>query len=410
MVSGLSFAAYLVGAGRSYGYDESVTVGAFVSTPSLLDPFRRQIVFNNHPLFSFLEHLVWSAGGRSESWLRVLPALSGAATVGLCARWLARRHGVAAAVCGATVLAANPLFAEASRTVRGYSLVALCAVATTLLTGRLVAGDERRRLGVAYVLFSAAGLAVHFYMGLVVVAQAAYVAAAGRVSARWRTRWYASLTLGALAYLGIADVMAAAASGRSNVFHASFPLDAARAVLGGNPTAAAVVGHLVVAVACVMGRRRTVVLPVAAVGSLLLVVWLVMRPLDLYPRFLVWLVPGVAACVGLAVSRWPLAAAPALLAAGVMAVTETRDWRADTRALPRAAAAVEAAVARGHEPCAMNGEALLAYTVPPREVSTGPVDDCDLVVVVGGGRLGHRAAGFTRVERLGESGVVVYRR
>jgi len=130
VVSGLSFAAYLVGAGRSYGYDESVTVGAFVSTPSLLDPFRRQIVFNNHPLFSFLEHLVWSAGGRSESWLRVLPALSGAATVGLCARWLARRHGVAAAVCGATVLAANPLFAEASRTVRGYSLVALCAVAT----------------------------------------------------------------------------------------------------------------------------------------------------------------------------------------------------------------------------------------------------------------------------------------
>lgn len=410
MLSGLSFAAYLVGAGRSYGYDESVTVGAFVSAPSLLDPFRRQVVFNNHPLFSFLEHLVWSAGGRSEAWLRALPALSGATTVGLCAWWLARRHGVAAAVCGATVLAANPLFAEASRTVRGYSLVALCAVVTTLLTGRMVAGDDRRRLGVAYVLVSAAGLAVHFYMGLVVVAQVAYVAATGRVSAGWRTRWYASLTLGALAYLGIAEVMAGAARGRGGVFHASFPLDAAKAVLGGNPTAAAVVGLLVVAVACVMGRRRTVVFPVAAVGSLLLVVWLVMRPLDLYPRFLVWLVPGVAACVGLAVSRWPLAAAPALLAAGVMAVTEARDWRADTRALPRAAAVVEAAVARGQEPCAIGAEALLAYTVPPRDVTTGPVDDCDLVVVIGGGRLGDRAAGFSRVERLGASGVVVHRR
>jgi hypothetical protein len=67
------FAAYMVAAGRSYDYDSSETVGAFVATPSLLDPLRRQIAFNNHPLFSLLEHMVYSAGGTSEATLRVLP-------------------------------------------------------------------------------------------------------------------------------------------------------------------------------------------------------------------------------------------------------------------------------------------------------------------------------------------------
>src|SRR6266700_1535169 len=49
----VTFALYMIGAGRSYDYDSSETVGTFVATPSLLDPLRRQLGFNNHPLFSF---------------------------------------------------------------------------------------------------------------------------------------------------------------------------------------------------------------------------------------------------------------------------------------------------------------------------------------------------------------------
>src|SRR5438445_10156212 len=96
----VTFGVYLVGSGRSYDYDSSETVGSFIATRSLLDPFRRQLQFNNHPLFSFLEHLVYSAGGKNEAALRVVPAADGAATVGL--------------------LAANPTYAELSRSVRGY--------------------------------------------------------------------------------------------------------------------------------------------------------------------------------------------------------------------------------------------------------------------------------------------------
>lgn len=409
---GGTLAAYLVGAGRSYGYDESVTVGAFVKVPALLDPFRRQIVFNNHPLFSFLEHLVWSAGGTTEAWLRVLPASFGAGTVGLSAWWLARRLGVRAAVFGGVLVAANPHFAELSRQVRGYSMLAFCAAVTTLLTLRLPAGDDRRWPGVTYVLCSAAGLAVHFYMGIVIAAQIAYVAARGEVSREWRVRWYASLTLGALAYLGIADEMGAAARERGRVFHAAFPLDAARAVLGTTPVAVAVVAALVGAVAYVAGRRRTVVLPAAVVTLLLLIVWVVMQPFDLYTRFLVWLVPGVGACVALAVRRWPLAVAPALIAVAAMVWSEAPEWRADDRSLPLATSIAAAATARGDTPCAIGSEALLGYTADlPREVARGSVDDCDLVLsILSGNLLGARAAAFPHVEPLGDSGMLVYRR
>jgi hypothetical protein len=83
-----TFSFYMVGAERSYDYGSSESVGAFIATRSLLDPFRRQFQFNNHPLFSFLEHLVFSAGGVSETALRALPEAAAATTV---ARRLARR-------------------------------------------------------------------------------------------------------------------------------------------------------------------------------------------------------------------------------------------------------------------------------------------------------------------------------
>src|SRR3954467_6764016 len=64
---------YLVGAGRAFGYDASVTVANFVRTPSLLDPLRRQVVYNNHVAFSFLEHVIYTvSGSSSERTMRVL--------------------------------------------------------------------------------------------------------------------------------------------------------------------------------------------------------------------------------------------------------------------------------------------------------------------------------------------------
>ena len=407
---------YLTGAGRSYGYDESVTVGGFVATPSLLDPFRRQIVFNNHPLFSFLEHVIWSAGGRSETWMRLLPALFAAATVGIIGWWGARRWCAVAGLAAGGVLAVNPLFVDAARSVRGYSLVALCAVVSTIMTVQLVERGERRSWSVAYVVATAAGLAVHFYMAFVLAGIVVFVAARGKVTEGWRLRWFASALFGSLAYLGLFDAMFAASQLRGRSVRLSFPLEAARDLLGTRAMAVVSLALVVAAIALVSGRRREVVLPALAVGGLLTFVWLVLAPIDLYPRFLVWLVPGVAVCVGRAVARWRVALVPAAVAIVAMIGTWAGSLGGDKMALPKAAALVEATRAGGGTPCAIGAEALLAYTTPPRDVTDlTDIDSCDVVVVIASGvpaaaALERPGSGFPAVTTLPGTGVVVLSR
>ena len=97
----VTFAVYLLGSGRNYDYDSSETVGMFVATRSLLDPFRRQDVFNNHPLLSFVDHLVYSAGLHGPTALRALPVLFAAVAVALVAGWASRSWGVLAGICAA---------------------------------------------------------------------------------------------------------------------------------------------------------------------------------------------------------------------------------------------------------------------------------------------------------------------
>lgn len=171
----MTFGVYLVGSGRSwYDYDSSETVGSFIATPSLLDPFRRQLVYNNHPLFSFLDHLVYSAGGRGALDLRILPILFCAAVVGIVVGWCARHWGIVAAATAGLVLGANSSFAELSRSVRGYSLLCLSAVVSTLLLDRLLT-KPRRLLSASYIVAVAAGIATHVFMLLVLLGQVGIV-------------------------------------------------------------------------------------------------------------------------------------------------------------------------------------------------------------------------------------------
>ena len=50
-IGAVSAIFYFMAAGRSLDFDSSVTVGVFVKTGSILDPLRRQVALNNHPLF-----------------------------------------------------------------------------------------------------------------------------------------------------------------------------------------------------------------------------------------------------------------------------------------------------------------------------------------------------------------------
>src|SRR6266550_1683067 len=151
-----TFAVYMVGSNRSFGYDAAATFANFIATPSIWDAFAvrsviptipvTQVATNGHVLVSLLSHLSYSASGsRSEVLYRFLPALAAGGTVGLSTGALIRRFGLLAGICAGLYIATDPLFVDNSRDLRGYSLAALGSVAGTLLLPihREVSGDAK---------------------------------------------------------------------------------------------------------------------------------------------------------------------------------------------------------------------------------------------------------------------------
>src|SRR5256886_12595249 len=144
-----TFAVYMIGSNRSFGYDAAASFANFIATPSIWDAFAvrsviptipvAQVATNDHVLVSLVSHVIYSlTGSRSEVAYRVFPALAAGGTVGLSTGALARRFGMLAGVCAGLYIATDPLFVDNGRELRGYSLAALGSVAGTLiLTGKL---------------------------------------------------------------------------------------------------------------------------------------------------------------------------------------------------------------------------------------------------------------------------------
>jgi hypothetical protein len=381
----VTFIPYFLGAGRSLDFDSSITVGKFVATPSLLDPFRpRGQSLNNHPLFSFADHIVYSLGGHSEAALRVLPVAFGAAGVAVLTWWCARRLGLLAGAAAAAVTAANPLLASLSREVRGYSLLVLCAIVATIALERLVTRPTRRT-EIIYVLSLAIGVGTHLYGTLVVATHVAAVF--GRFGRRqpirvWLYRWVLACGLGLIPYVAIARQMWDSRAGRALQPH--FPLDLAQALLGSHPLAmAAVAALLVVGVAVIWPPSRPALTAVAALLLVITGIWLLVQPVFLYTRFFVWLVPAVGLVAAIAVARWPGLVLLAALCVLSTVISESGGWTRPALPIRTAGNIVRHAADSGYRSCSMgfNGASLTAYSPQPQEIhSASELAGCDLAI------------------------------
>lgn len=375
---------YFVGAGRALDYDGSVTVGTFVRHGSVLGVFRTVYNFNNHPYFSFVEHLLWDAGGRSEAWLRVAPILCAAATVGILAAWAARRWGATAGLVAGSVLAANPMFADLARSVRGYSLMALgCTVATLIIVDAdrgPGAMTTRRSVGYAFALGVAIG--TQFYAVLVLAAHIAALLAQRRFDAAWRRRIEVVIAIGALPYAAMLRPLFDATRNRRGTFQPRFPIDAARALLGHEILAVVVLASLTLYALSIAQVRRPLRPAAGVVVIMLLGIWIVLHPLDLYPRFLVWLVPAVAIAAAAAIARRPVLVPLAVVAIIAMALPQAASWTRDPIASRQTAQIVEVTRAEGRTPCAAgySTEVILGYTQRVRSVFTpSQLVGCDML-------------------------------
>lgn len=391
----LTFAFYMVGSNRSFGYDAAATFANFVATPSIWDAFAVHTVIptvpvagvatNDHVLVSFLSHIVYSISGtRSEVVYRSLPALAAGGTVAVATAALSRRFGLVAGICAGVYIATDPLFVENSRDLRGYSLAALGAVvATLLLAGRW----DRGRLALYAVVLGLA-IAAQLFAGVVLVSHVAWIATRRSRGDLLRVApaWAGAALIGLAANAGVIVNEVTQHILPPPYFYPTFPRDLVFFLVGA-PVLLPMGMWLATAALGAWTQRGEPWLwaSAAVVAVVVAVLWLALQPAFLYPRFFIFLVPAVAFLMAAAVKRWWVLA-PVVAAGAVAAVVaQVPGYTEDPLALPQAAAAVQRIDSSGGRVCVLHidEQVLAAYTTDFTVVtSQDQLAACDAVVVV----------------------------
>jgi hypothetical protein len=395
-------AAYLIGSGRSFGYDAAATFGNFVATPNLIDAFAvhsampsmplKSIASNDHVFLSLISHVIYSlTGSRSEMSYRLVPALAAGGTVGVSAAVLARRFGLLAGACAGLFIATNPMFVENSRDLRGYSLAAILALLSTLvlvnslcLKGRGLGSGGR----VAYALLLGLAIATHVFVIVVLGVHVAWIAMRRSRAdiKRLAPAWIAALAIGVAANANI-EVMEFVQHGfPPSLFNPAFPLYLVVFLVGAPVLLPLGLWLSTVGLGLWAARREPRVLAtVAVVAVVVAILWLVLQPAYLYPRFFIFLIPGVAYLMAAAIKRWWVLA-PVVVAGAIFAIAaQLPGYTEDPLALPQAANAVELSRAGGGNPCVIHSDesVLDAYTTAFTVVTTADqLSACSEVIIV----------------------------
>jgi len=393
-----TFAAYMIGSNRSLGYDAAASFANFIATPSIWDAFAvrsviptipvTQVATNDHVLLSLLSHLIYSATGtRSEVVYRLLPALAAGATVGVSTAALARRFGILAGICAGLFIATDPLFVDNGRDIRGYSLAALGSVIATLI---LSSRWTRGRL-IAYALIMGLAISAQLFAGVVLLCHVAWMLTrrSRPELVRLAPAWFVSLLIGVAANANIQFIEFTQHGLPAPMFYPTFPSDLVFFLLGA-PVLLPIGLWLSSAGLGLWLQRRKPWLwaTIAVLAAVVLVLWLVLRPAFLYPRFFIFLVPACGYLMAAAIARWWVLAPVVVLGAAAAVVSQASGYTEDPLALPQAAAAVARIHESGQRACVIHSDeqVLSAYTTD-FTVVTRPeqLHDCDAVVVVSWG-------------------------
>ena len=393
-----TFAAYMIGSNRSLGYDAAASFANFIATPSIWDAFAvrsviptipvTQVATNDHVLLSLLSHFIYSATGtRSEVVYRLLPALAAGATVGVSTAALARRFGILAGICAGLFIATDPLFVDNGRDIRGYSLAALGSVIATLI---LSSRWTRGRL-IAYALIMGLAISAQLFAGVVLLCHAAWMLTrrSRPELVRLAPAWFVSLLIGVAANANIQFIEFTQHGLPAPMFYPTFPSDLVFFLLGA-PVLLPIGLWLSSAGLGLWLQRRKPWLwaTIAVLAAVVLVLWLVLRPAFLYPRFFIFLVPACGYLMAAAIARWWVLAPVVVLGAAAAVVSQASGYTEDPLALPQAAAAVARIHESGQRACVIHSDeqVLSAYTTD-FTVVTRPeqLHDCDAVVVVSWG-------------------------
>jgi hypothetical protein len=379
--------------GRSFNYDEALTYALFVHGGSPWKALTTQLVFNNHQMFSVIQAVAWRIGLVGETSQRLIPVMCGAAAVGLLTWWVARRTDAFAGTFAGLVLLGNPIFVHEFRSLRGYSLATLAVLVAAVATERSWR-DHRTRWLVAAAIAMVVAVTTHTYSALPIMVVAIVTAVLRQLRVAHVIAWLLAATSAILLQLPILDDVRKASSTNGRRYSPGFGRRVVELYLGEDGLVVIIMATLSAVGLWTLGRRsRGVAAALAAsiglVAVVVVLVWQVIEPADLYPRFLVTIAPYLAALAAFGVHAIPArlgvmagALSVALLVPNVREVVH-RDPR-----IREAAALVDAARADGRVVCGANTLPLSVYTAPVRTVDPTVLDgpggfgECEVFVAV----------------------------
>jgi uncharacterized membrane protein len=351
-----------------------------------------QIAGNDHVLLSLISHLIYTVTGtRSEVVYRLVPALAAGGTVGVTAWALSKRFGLLAGACAGIYVASVPMFIENSRDLRGYSLATFFGLVATVIffdTERM----RSRRWQVAYGALLGCAIAAHAYAGLFLVVHVVWVAARRswpelrRMVMPWALA--AVLALATNGYILYIDVTQHGFLPK--LFDPTFPRDLLFYLLGAQSLFAIGVWLSAAGLGLWVVRREPQVwIAIGVVAAAVLVLWLVVQPTYLYPRFFMAVIPGCAYLIAASVRRWKVLAPVVLLGAVAVAAVEAPGYVDNPLALREAAAIVQQDSAAGKTVCLLHSDeqVLGAYAAGGFTVVSTPdqLSGCSEVLVVSWG-------------------------
>jgi hypothetical protein len=419
-----SIVAIVVGAvkiSRSFDYDEAVTYGLFVKGGSPSRALTTQLVFNNHQMFSVIQAIAWRIGLVGETSQRLLPVMCGAAAVGLLTWWVGNRTNALSGAFAGLFLLLNPVFVAEFRTLRGYALATLAVLVAAITTERSW-HDHRTRWLVVGAISMTVAMTTHAYSALPIAVVVVVTTVIGRLRVAHLIAWLLAALATFFLQLPLLDDIRENSEARGSRHTPGFGWRLVELYLGHRPAVVITVALLSAVGLWSLGcRSRRVALAVGAsigvVAAAVLLLWLVIEPYDLYPRFFVTIAPFTAALAAFGVNALPArlgvaagALAVALLLPNVVRVLDREPTIRD------AAALVDAAREDGRVVCGAFAEPLSAYTAPVRIIGQTALGErasyrgCDVFIAVGGiGREGRTVARrrFAHSVNLG-GGVVVY--
>jgi hypothetical protein len=370
--------------------DGATVVGEYIHHPGLAQIFHTNIAYNNHVLFTFVEKLVYLASGANdgEAVLRIVPIGAAAASVALLTAAVARRWGALAGIAAGVLLASNPLFASRAWAIRGYSMLVLFALASTLVLLRMLRAENPTRLEtVAYIALAAAGTATHLFMIPVIVLQAALVVARGQRSGRWATTFALALGFGLVPYTWMAKKMVTDRTPRR--FTADYPARLGSALLGGTGATIAVTAALLVIAALALGwRREWIFLGIPALATVLFY-WVIEQPIPIGTHYFIWALPAVAVGCAYGARRYPALLLAIAAVVVLQAWPQVSDWNTPALAEKPAGAIVQHQHNIGRLVCTVGyGDGPLYGYTKPGAFTPIPTTDvrgltkCDDVVIL----------------------------